>query len=308
MSCLAAPPVNWSEVKQKLIGKPEVRAMPPWVKLPSPPVALLHCMRKAQEPDVAPCELARIIERDAGLTCQILRRVNAAAEGFAQPARTIDEALVRLGVRRTAMYLLTEGMQQAMRSGSSKLLNLNNFAASNLERGLFAKRLARHMGVDDELAFASALIADCLLPVVTNQASRTYLRFLEGQLTTAGSLVEFEKKEFGWTHPFTTATIFSSWGFPDELVCAVALHHCCGTLAENPLLRQTTAMVVAMAALLPEPINQEPDGLLRLQRLLERFPGFDLTETARLVEQDFQMAAPDMQNPFPLSRRLARRR
>jgi HD-like signal output (HDOD) protein len=308
MSCLVETRVDWSALREKLLGTPGTASAPPWVKLPSPPVTLLRCVQKAQQPNVAPADLARIIETDAGLTCQILRRVNAASEGVSSAIKSIDEAMARLGVRRSVMYLITEAMKQSLRSGMSKVLNLNNFAASNLERALFARRVARYLGTDEELAFAAALIADCLLPVVTNQASRTYLRFLDDRSQAALSLIDFEKREFGWTHPYTTAAIFSGWGFPDDLVCTVALHHSSSSVMENAVLQRTAGAAAAIASLIPDQLNQEPDGIRRLLELPKRLPGIDVLTIAAEIDEEFREISPELQNPFPLIRRMTAKR
>jgi serine/threonine-protein kinase len=278
------------------------------VKLPSPPTALLRCMQKAKDPTAAAADLAPIIEKDSGLTCQILRYANSSSHGFEQPAQTVALALSRLGIRHTLNYLTAEVMNQAMKASSSKLLNINAFAVTSLERALFARRIARFLDADDELAYCAALICDSLLPVVTNQAFRTYLRFAEAQSSAPTRLMEFEKKEFGWTHPWMTASIVHAWGFPDDLICCIALHHGGLRMLDDPALRNTAAAAVAAACLIPDQLPQEPDGLRQLRELDSRIPGFDLKEMAELVDLEFRETSPDLENSFPLIRQLSRRR
>lgn len=308
MTGSATATLDWSRLRESILCVTDARPVPPWVKLPSPPTALLRCMQKAQDPNASAADLAPFIEKDPGLTCQILRFANASIHGFAQPAQTVALALSRLGIRQTLLYLTGEVMKQAMKASSSKLLNINNFAASSLERALFARHVARLLDADEDLAYCAALIGDSLLPVVTNQAFRTYLRFAEGQASGPSRLIEFEMKEFRWTHPWMTATIVHSWAFPDDLTCCIALHHTGLQLLENPTLRHTAAAAVAASGLLPDQLPQEPDGLRQLWELDQRVPGFDLKEVARAVDEEFRETSPELQNPFPLVRHLARRR
>jgi HD-like signal output (HDOD) protein len=303
-----AATVNWEQLRQSILSVANARPAPPWVKLPSPPTALLRCMQKSKDPAAAAADLAPLIEKDAGLTCQILRFANSSNHGFAQPAQTVALALSRLGIRQTLMYLTAEVMNQAMKASSSKLLNINAFAATSLERALFARRIARLLGADDELAYCAALISDSLLPVVTNQAFRTYLRFAEEQSSAPKRLIEFEQKEFRWTHPWMTASIVHAWGFPDDLTCCIALHHTGVRLLEDPTLRCTATAAVAVASLLPDQLPQEPDGLRQLRQLNERLPGFDLKEIAQAVDAEFRETCPELENPFPLVRQLSRHR
>ncbi len=298
--------LDWKSIRETLLNVPTARPTPPWVKLPSPPTALLRCMQRAQAPDATASELARILERDAGLTCQILRRVNSASAGVTTPIQNVAQAIARLGIRATVNFLTTEVMTQVMKSSSSKLLNINEFCTSNLERALFARHLARFLGADEELAFSAALIADSLLPVVTNQAFRTYLRFCEMPAHERPRLVDFEKKEFGWTHAWTTAVIFQGWSFPDELVCCVAMHHGGLQLLEHPTLRQTSAAAVAISSLIPDQIHQENNGLTQLQKIPNLVPGFELLDIARLVEAELRELTPTGDVPFSLARRLSK--
>lgn len=308
MTTTVSATVDWTQLRQSILSKDSGQPAPPWVKLPSPPTALLRCMQKSQDPTTAAADLAPIIEKDSGLTCQILRYANSSIHGFAQPAQTVALALSRVGIRQTLIYLTAEVMNQAMKASSSKLLNIKAFAAANLERALFARRIARFLGADDELAYCAALICDSLLPVVTNQAFRTYLRFAEGQSSAPARLVEFEQKEFRWTHAWMTASIVHAWGFPDDLTCCVALHHKGVRLLDDPAMRCTAAAAVAAASLIPDQLPQEPDGLRQLGELNSRIPGFDLKEMAELVDLEFRETSPDLENSFPLVRQLSRRR
>lgn len=298
--------IDWTSIQSELLGKRDQKLLPPWVKLPSLPSAIMECVQKSQDPDVAPRELGEIIEKDSGLTCLLLRHVNSAASGFQHKARTAPEAITRLGIRKSVHYLVTVGMNEVMKSCKSKLINFQGFWCSNLERSLFAREVARLLKTDEELAFAGAMLSDCLLPLVTNSASRTYLRFLSLEEKTRPRLVEFEDKEFSWDHPTATALLIAGWGFPADLVCCVYLHHKGLDLLKHPQLRQTAAAAVAISGLLPDQLFQETHGLKLLARLQAAWPQFDLQQIAERVQERFAELAPGTQNPFPLQRRLGR--
>lgn len=294
--------IDWAVVRERMLGKRDPRHMPPWVKLPGLPNSLMECVRKANDPEIGIKELGKILERDAGLSGQLLRHVNSAASGFSHACSTPGEAMTRLGIRGSVLYLLTEGMKHVMKSSRSKVLHVPSFWCENLERGLFARHIARLLGADEEMAYAGGLLCDCLLPVLTNQASKSYLRFLGAD--DGKRVVDFEDVEFGWDHALATALIFHGWQFDAELVCCVGLHHKGETLLTVPDLRNTSATAVAIATLLPEQLRQEPGCGRRLQKIAETLPGFDLLEIAEQVDQEFREAAPEADNPRPLLGRL----
>ncbi|MBW3542076.1 MAG: HDOD domain-containing protein [Planctomycetes bacterium] len=300
--------IDWDGVWERWMGRRGSSALPPWVKLPSLPAALMEFTQKAQDPSVGPGELGRIIDKDAGLTCQLLRHVNSAAAGFGQQARTAQEALVRMGVRGASLYLLTTGMDQVLKSSQSRLVNFAGFWCANLERALFAREVAGLLGADRELAFTGAMLSDCLLPLLANKATQTYVRFLEGQKATPRSIIGFEENEFGWNHAEATACLLSGWKLPRDVICCVLLHHKGLAMLKDAELRRTAVAAVAIASLLPDQLQQEPSGLALLWRLEQSWPSFRLEALAERVAARFAETETGVTNPFPLARRVRRPR
>src|SRR5688572_9928115 len=142
---------NWTELRKTLLV-PGRRVLPPTVKLPVLPVAIMRFSDRANDPDVAIAELGKIIETDAGLTTELLRYVNSAAVGMRNKASSASQAINMLGVRDTRLFVLTAAVKRSMRATQSKLMNVPAFWATNLERAIFARILARLLKADAELA------------------------------------------------------------------------------------------------------------------------------------------------------------
>ena len=132
----SAPNIDWEKLTEDVLGELSDGQLPPWVKLPALPSAVTECMQIARAPDVAPVELAEPIQKDAGLTCLILRHINSSLFGFRHPARNVSDAVARLGVRAAVRFLVTSAVNEVMKSSKSKLINFNAFWCSNLERAL----------------------------------------------------------------------------------------------------------------------------------------------------------------------------
>lgn len=161
--------LNWTETRRSLIGDRVRSILPPRVKLPVLPRAITEFSRKAEDPEASPADLGRIIETDSGLTCDLLRHVNSSAHALRAKAATAQQAIAMLGVRETRLLLISAGIKRAMKACESKLVNFQNFWATNLERGLFARELAALFRADEDLAYAGAMLQDFLLPVLTNE-------------------------------------------------------------------------------------------------------------------------------------------
>lgn len=296
--------MNWTDLRQSLIGKVPPVVLPPSLKLPVLPTAVIEFNRKADDPNVGGHELAKIVEADAGLTCELLKHANSASMGLRTGVNSAKQALSVLGIRNVKMLLISFGVERALKASQSKLVNFQVFAAGNLERALFARELSRRTGADSELSFAASMLTDFLLPALGNELLETYLNFLSLPDSARPALVQFERKAFGWDHALAMGQMMHSWNFPDDLVCSVLLHHAGVTLLKHPQMKSTSCAVVACASLIPDPLKQSPDGLKQLLELEAIIPNLSLQEMAENVQRSFQELSQGLKNPFPLVRRL----
>ena len=294
--------IDWTDLRKSVLAENSDSLLPPSIKLPSLPKALMEFRKKA-EADASTDVLSQIIASDVGLSAELLKRVNASSNGLRTRVTSVKQALVMMGVRPTLLHLTTIGMKQMMKSSTSKLIHFQKFWNTNLERSLFAKRLAKLLGADQDLAFTAGMLQDFILPVITNQLTEKYLDFLENRKEHK-SLVDFERNEFGWDHSQAAAQIMYAWEFPDELVCSVFFHHHGIELLQHDLLKKSAVAAVAVSTLLPEAMKQENNGLEKLQSLQESWDEFDLLEIATEVNEEFQEISNNARNHFSLLRTL----
>jgi HD-like signal output (HDOD) protein len=296
--------MNWTAIRQSLIGDRNETVLPPNIKLPMLPTAVTEFSRKADDPNSTAAQLGKIIEADSGLTCELLRYVNSATIGLRTKAASAQSAISMLGIRASKLFLLTVGVQHAMKASKSRLINFQNFWTTNLERALFAREVARLLKANVDVAYAASMLHDFLLPLLTNELFPHYLRFTEIPEAERGTLIAFEQKTFGWDHPLATAQMMLSWGFPDDLVCAVLLHHSGATLLADNELGRTAAAAVAIAALIPDPLRQSGQGIDVLIKLSDMWPNFDLHVLATKVQESFTEMAPAATSHLSLLKRV----
>lgn len=279
---------DWKSIRQSLLGDNTKSVLPPRVRLPALPLAVMEFSRKANEPNATPDELGRIIESDTGLTCDLLRYVNSSAFGLRKKVATAKLAIGWLGIRESRMFLLTKGVARCAEGRESKWMNLQKFSANNLERALFAKEIAKLLRTDYDLAFAASMLQDFLLPMLSNDLFPSYYPFDEQQESAPTTLAQFEQSVFGWDHAAAAAQVMCGWGFPDDLICCVLLHHRGMNILSDRKLRSTAAAAVAIASYMPDTANQVPGGMAQLMQLDEKWAAFDLLAIAERVKEEFQ--------------------
>lgn len=295
--------MNWSELRTKLLGTQRAFSLPPSIKLPMMPAAVMEFTKQADDPAATPKKLASIIETDGGLSCELLKHVNSAAMGLRHTVSNVKTAISILGIRTVKLHLLTSAAKSMVSNRQSKLIHLPTFWAENLEKALFAKEVAHLLKADEEAAFSSAMLSDLLLPILTNETYEPYFGFVKDQEQDPKSICTFERSLFNWDHACAGAHVLFGWYFPDDVVCAVYLHHDVDQLLASPELKSTAACATACASLLPDAMKQRPEGLERLIQLGEQIPGFDLMEVATSIQAKFEAMCPAMTNHFPLVKR-----
>lgn len=292
--------MNWSALRERLLGKRELASALKTLKLPPMPHAVMEFLRAADDPEATLGQLAKIVETDAGLSCELLKQVNSSAFATRNRTSTVHQALSLLGLRPVRLFLISAGIRQATAKLTSKLLHVQNFWNANLERALFSREVAKLLHADADLAYSASLLHDFLLVPLTNELVDTYLRFLALPESSRGPLSQFEQTQLGWDHSLATAQIMLGWGFPDDLVCCVLLHHGGLKLIQHADFAQTSAAAVAAAALIPDVLRQSGQGMEALVQLTDVIPGFDLLELATRTDEAFSTISTRGRSDFSL--------
>lgn len=296
--------IDWTKIRKDLIGEGKQSPLPSHIKLPMLPKAVMEFSEKAEDPNSTPKALSKIIETDAGISCELLRMVNSSSFALRKKVSSIQQTITLLGIRSTKLFLITTGLKQAMSSSDSKLINLPNFWSTNLERALAARKIASLMKVNPDIAFSAAMLQDFLLPILSKELFDFYLEFTISQDSNPCLLNEYELQRFNWNHTTAAANVMLDWSFPDELICAVYLHHKGLELLTDSELGRTPASAVAVASLIPDPMKQNPNGLNQLLTLNEAWPELNLFELAEQIDSELREDSTAPHNYISLKNRL----
>jgi HD-like signal output (HDOD) protein len=198
--------------------------------LPAVPALYLALQKALRDPRADIKQIARIVERDIGMSAKLLQLVNSAFFSLAGRGRTapvvkVEQAISLLGVN-TVQYL---ALASAIFVAYDARDDLYGFSLSLLQRHSFlTARIAARLLPDrqrSEEAFVSALLHDAGKLLLASRFPEAYRR-LTAQATREGlPLTLLESAEFGTSHPEVGAFLFGIWGLPTVIVEAVAFHH-----------------------------------------------------------------------------------
>ena len=292
---------DWHSFCADAIARLETLELSEDLQIPSLPTALTEFLDASARRDFDIRKLGQIVEHDPGMTVDLLKCVNSAANSGYQPVRTPTEALIRLGVPRARKYLIAAGMRGATLAHQSRLMNHRNFWNESLRRALFAQNAARNFSTDLDLAFIGGLLQDFLLPVLTNRYDDQYIQFLKDEAPKGTELHTWEQDTFGWDHASAGAYIAHKWNLPNDLLCAILLHHQMDVPLQASDPRLFSLFPVTLAALLPDQLSQVPNGVRKLLDADQKATIFRLDELCLTVDEELEKIAEGHDTPLCLA-------
>lgn len=173
--------------------------------------------------------LSSIIEKDIGVSAQLMRLTNSAYFSLPQKCVTVKQAINILGFDNIRAAVLVAGVvQQFTKLGPSTLGTIEKLMDRSLGLGFLAQAIARHEGWKTETvdnAFCAGLLAHVgTLLLIAHDAS-AFAAGMKAIEIGEATLLEAEERAFGASHAQLGAYLLGLWGFSDSIVEAVAFHH-----------------------------------------------------------------------------------
>lgn len=230
---------------------PKLETLLAGVQLPALPQSAIRILELSQDPDNGPAEYAVPIESDPGLAGQVLRFVNSSYFGFSREISSIKLAITLVGVRTIRNFTLWSAVFSLMPNPRCGMFDLKSLWQDSLRRALFARLLARQLGLEEaEDLFTAGLLQDMAIPLLAKELPEHYRRFFEERAARSVRLSALEREQFGWTHADAAALLARNWALPKHFGNLMEAHICLDQLLAEPAARYPE-LVIALSALLP---------------------------------------------------------
>ena len=188
-------------------------------QLPALPQSAIKLLELSQNPDNGPAEFARPIEVDPGLAGQVLKFVNSSFFGFSHEISSVKMAITLVGIRTIKNFSLWSAVFSLLPNPKCGPFDLKNLWQDSLRRGLFARAMAKQMGLQEaEEAFSAALLQDMAIPLLAKELPQEYLALLTSR-SDGARLSDLEQQRFGWNHASAAARMARSWKMPESFAC-----------------------------------------------------------------------------------------
>ena len=196
--------------------------------IPSLPSLYTEVVKELKDSNSSIKDVGRIISKDMGMSAKILQVINSSFFGLPQHISDPEKAALYLGLDSLKGLVLASGVfslfnQRRWKSLVDRLWNHSAFV------GACALRLAEEEKCEPEV-IEDALLAG-LLHDVGRLLMASYMpeKYGEVILKAKGggtTLWEAEKEMLGTTHGEVGAYLLCLWGLSDNIVEALAYHHC----------------------------------------------------------------------------------
>lgn len=199
----------------------KVASMPPM------PVSAIELTRLVLDPEVDIRDLKKVIERDPSAVGNLLHLANSVYFGGQGQIATVQDAIVRLGMKQVAQLVLGSSVAPMTRP-SIKGYDLppGGLLQHSVSAAVCTEELARALGLrpPDE-AFTVGLLHD-----IGKIVLGTFLEIDVGPILTLSfdesvPFQEAEQRVLGIDHAEVGAALLDEWGLPDSLVEVIRWHH-----------------------------------------------------------------------------------
>ncbi|WP_051141974.1 response regulator [Paucidesulfovibrio longus] len=211
--------------------------------LPVLPAVYHQLVGELESRDASLARVGRILSRDVGLSAGILKTVNSSFFGLPNRVSTPEQAAAMLGLDVLKGLIITEAMFSIFKERDGLNFSLKNLWEHSMRVAGFGRVLCGLQGCrrqDVEEAFLCGLLHDLGKLVLADRLPGEYREIL--LLTNQENIPirEAELEVLNTDHAELGAYLLGLWGFPEQLVKAVASHHAPSSMISEPALMVTT--------------------------------------------------------------------
>ncbi|MDF7801410.1 response regulator [Pontiellaceae bacterium B1224] len=204
----------------KLLGKGE--ALPPL------PRVFEVVSRKLRDPSASLSEVAGHISEDIVLSSKVLKLVNSALFSLSEPVQNVECAVSLLGSGMVGSLVFSQGLEDTFKCGPGSEHFLEELNRHGIECASMTSKILTLWGARRDViekAFFCGIAHD-VGKLVLSKFAPVQWKQIGAIIDETGCLdVDAERKVAGISHSEIAAYFLAVWGFSNEQVIAIALHH-----------------------------------------------------------------------------------
>ncbi|MBN8283231.1 HDOD domain-containing protein [Zoogloea sp.] len=194
-------------------------------KLPAMPVVAMEVLQSMSGTDTDIDALAKRIAQDQAIAARVLRVANSPFYGLQSKVGSIHDAIVVLGLSSVRSLVLAAAVITGLPGGRCPDFSQSRFWRHVLGVAAAARALARPLRRPPEPLFVAGLLHDIGRLAMMTIYPEDLCRVLAEVQARDCTLLEAERRHFGFDHARVGAELARRWNFPADIVDALAWHH-----------------------------------------------------------------------------------
>lgn len=195
------------------------------IGIPPRPAILteIDCEMAKDEPDFV--RLAQIIGSDVALAAGLIKTTNSPFFGFTKKVRTVNEAMLVLGLKVVTRTIAGLALQQIFPYVPSLERFWDTSASTARVSGWIAQQFKGRCMVRSSDAYTFALFRDCGIPVLLIPFPEYLSVLRQANEEEMLSFTAVEDQALSINHAHVGAELAENWLLPDDICLAIRHHH-----------------------------------------------------------------------------------
>ena len=234
-----------------------VEALIKSIRIPPRPSLLADLQRELALEDPCPTRIGRIIASDVGMSGALLKLANSSFYGGKRKAKSIDQAIIFLGINQVAALMTGLLARQVIGTDSAALASFWDVSTRRAQAMVFLAR-ALHIGEAD-VAHTFGLFCDTGVPLLMERFPDYAATFAEAARDPLRPLTALEDERHSTNHAAIGCLLARNWGLSTDVSWAI-LHHQDYSVLDDTATDDAIRSLVALS-LLAESAIQQYQGL-----------------------------------------------
>jgi HD-like signal output (HDOD) protein len=193
------------------------------IRIPPRPSLLADLQRELASPDPSPETIGRIVASDVGMSGALLKLANSAIYGGRRKAKSIEQAILFLGINQVAALMTGLLARQAIPANSEALASFWDISTRRAQAMVF---LSRRMRIGEpDVAHTFGLFCDTGVPLLMDRFADYAATYAAASLEAERRFTALEEERHSTSHASIGCLLARNWGLSDHVAWAILHHH-----------------------------------------------------------------------------------
>jgi len=193
------------------------------IRIPPRPSLLADLQRELASSDPSPAEIARIVASDVGMSGALLKLANSSIFGGRRKAKSIEQAILFLGINQVASLMTGLLARQAIPANSAALASFWDVSSRRAEAMVFLSRRLR-IGETD-VAHTFGLFCDTGVPLLMDRFPAYATTYAAASLEAERPFTALEQERHSTSHTAIGTLLARNWGLSEDVAWSILHHH-----------------------------------------------------------------------------------